>query len=239
MKEQYQILAEIHKMEDKFYRLHNELERIPQEIKKIEAQLKAKEDEFKKLKGGFEENEKKQRSAELDLKEREELLKKAEAKMMDVKNNEEYQAAMKENEAQKKEKAKFEETVLSLIGKVEQERNLVKAAEQEFAEAKKKLAEEKSILEEERKKLAIHYEELGTKKNSSRSLLQPDIATVYDRISRKGTDPAIAMVEAGTCQNCNVRIQPQAYNEMLGYKKLHRCTSCGRILIHQRRSENT
>jgi uncharacterized protein len=238
MKDQYQVLSEIKKIEDKYYRLHWELERIPEEIAKINARLKEKEDEFKKIKSGFDDYEKKQRTAEMDLREREEALKKAESKMMEVKTNEEYQAALKENETQKKEKAKFEETVLLLISKVEEQRALLKESEKNFLELQKSLNDEKAVLEEERKKLAIHYEELCTKKNSSASLLKPEIATIYERIARRGEGPAIAFAQGGLCGSCSMKILPQRYNEMLGFKSLHRCGHCGRLLIIEPQTES-
>jgi uncharacterized protein len=231
MKEHFRILAELKKVDDKVIRLQTELERLPKELKSLDDKLSHEKEQFTSIKSTCDELEKKQRRAEGDLKEKEEYLRKAEGKMMEVKTNEEYQAALKENETHKQDKGKLEEVVLQVISQLELQRTTLKEAEDKFKAAEKSILEERKVLEEERKKLATHYEELLAKQSSVKQGLPPHILVVYNRLNGRMKGGVIASAEGGMCRGCNMRVQPQLYNEMLGFKAIHRCGSCGRILV--------
>ena len=232
MKAQYGILHELKKLDDKILRLQADITRIPDEIQRLDASLSTHREEFQTAKSGFEASEKNLRKAELDLKEKESALQKAESKMMEVKTNEEYQAAMRENEGTKKEKGTLEETVMRLMSELDGQRGSIKEAEKVFKEHEAKLNEEKKTLESERQKLVKQLEELTQKKAESVKQLSPEIGSIYTRVSTRGRGgAAVVVVENGMCPGCNMRVQPQLFNEVLGFKALHRCQNCGRILI--------
>ena len=76
MKAQYRILGKLKKLDEKLYRIQTELERIPEEVKKLEAKLSLHREEFNLQKANFDNNEKLLRKAELDLREKEDFIKK-------------------------------------------------------------------------------------------------------------------------------------------------------------------
>lgn len=231
MKAQYQILAEVKRFDEKIARIDSELERIPQDIRKMEHELKSNGEEQQKCKGQLDDSEKKLRKAELDLKEREEKLRKAEEKLMEVRTNEEYQAALKENQTHKEEKSEFEDSVLSLLTQVEEQRRKFKEIEREFQKSEGSIKEGIFSLEAERKKLLERREEDLKRKQAIAAQLAPEVAALYQRVSSRMSGIAVVIVENGMCVGCNMTIRPQLYNEIIGYKALHRCPTCGRILI--------
>jgi uncharacterized protein len=231
MKVQYQILAELRRIDEKIARLHLELERIPEESGKLSQALSQKRDEFQKIKSTVEDNEKKLRKAESDLKEREDKLDKAAGKMMEVKTNEEYQAAMKENQQQKDAKSGFEDQVLKLLNEVEEQKRKLKETEATFKGYETTVNADLKRLEEERARiLKILEEQMGTRSSISAGLA-PDAKAIYQRVTSRSKGVAVVFVENGMCMGCHMKMRPQLYNEILGYKMIHRCPSCGRILI--------
>jgi predicted nucleic acid-binding Zn-ribbon protein len=227
---QYQILAEIKRVDEKVARLHAEAEHIPIELGKLEAELKARHDELDKIKSQFELSEKNLRKYETDLRVKEDNLRKAEGKMMEVKTNEEYQAAMKENDVQKNEKGVLEEQVIKFITEVEEQRKQVKELDQNFKTYEAAVNSDKQKLEKERAYAMNLIREQEEARTHVMSQLDREIASLYHRISTRTRGPIVA-VENGMCLGCNMKIRPQLYNEVIGYKVLHRCPSCGRILI--------
>lgn len=231
MKTQFKILGKLKRLDEKLYRLKTELERIPEEVKKLEAKLAQHREDFNLHKANFDTNEKTLRKAEIDLKEKEDFIKKAESKMMECKTNEQYQAAQKEIEGFKAEKAKLEEIVLTCMNGMEGHRSNLKTAEEKFKEQEGVCNTEKKEYDEVRQKLLRSYEEQGQQKEGIVSQLSPDVSAVYRRAFTNTKGVAICLAENTSCTGCNMKIRPQLFNEILGAKAIHRCPNCGRILI--------
>lgn len=232
IKLQYTILSELKRLDDKVSRLQRDLDSIPAEITQLEAALATRKAEYDKVKALVDAHEKNVRKVEGDLREKEDQLKKAESKMMEVKTNEEYQAAQKENDGSKKDKGILEEKLLKLISEFEEHKAKLKEADATYKEYETKAKSEQKVLEEARKKVAADYEQLVGKRSSITGQLTPDISVLYTRImGRTKGRGAIALVDNGLCLACNMRVRPQLYNEVLGCKAVHQCSSCGRLLI--------
>ncbi len=231
MKTQYRVLGKLKRLDEKLYRLQTELERIPEEIKKLEAKLVQHKEEFGLHKNNFETTEKTLRKAELDLKEKEDFIQKSEGKMMECKTNEEYQAAQKEIEGFKTEKNKLEEIALTMMNGIEGHRTLLKNAEAMFKEQESFTNKEKKEYEEASQKLLKSYEEQGQQKEGIVSQLSPETSSLYRKVFALTKGIAICLTENSGCLGCNMKIRPQLFNEILGGKAIHRCPSCGRILI--------
>jgi len=231
MKAQYQVLADLRRIDEKVSRLRADVERIPAEIAKLNEALGKRKGEYDKAITACDALEKKLRDSESNLKDREDKLHKAEGKMMEVKTNEEYQAAIRENDAQKNEKSGLEEQAIKLLSEVEEQKKQLKEVEKGFRSYETIVNGDTAKLEEERARILRLLEEQIEKRNSTASQLSPDVALVYHRIASRISGVAVVPVENGMCSGCNMKMRPQLYNEILGFKTIHRCPSCGRILI--------
>jgi len=231
MKNQYEILAQLKRVDEKVARLQNEADRIPEEIAKLEKILAGRKAEFSTAKNTFDTQEKTLRKAESDLKDKEEGLRKAEGKMMEVKTNEEYQAALKENQGQKGEKGKLEETVLSNMGQMEEHRVRFKEAEKVLKAYETTFNADKATLDTDRQKVVNQIEQQIQLRNQLASQLSPEVSTIYQRVVSRTKGVSIVSAENGMCQGCNRMIQPQLYNEILGKKTVHKCQNCAKILL--------
>jgi predicted nucleic acid-binding Zn-ribbon protein len=231
MKAQYLVLTDLKRTDEKIFRLKNELDQIPLDLKNLDEEIEKSLQVFQVVKGQHDDLEKSVRKAESDLKEKEDFLRKAESKMMEVKTNEEYQAALKENETHKTEKGSLEEKVLTLITELEGFKSKLKEAETAHKERTAEFTGQKNRLQEEGKSIQKSYEELLEKRKSIVSQLSSDIKSLYEKAYNTIKGVVIAKVDKGMCCSCHVRVRPQLYNEVLGFKAFHRCPSCSRILI--------
>lgn len=231
MKAIYLLLNDLKRVDEKVQRLKNELEEIPREISGIEQEIEKSLAAFSKVKQQQEEMTQKARKAEQELKEKEDFLRKAESKMMEVKTNEEYQAAQKENDTHRTEKEKLEEQLLGLMSESESFKTMVLAAEKAHLEKEKDLNQKKEILQGEGKSLLKAFEELLEKRKGEIERLDPSTRAVYEKACAAVKGVAIAKIDRGLCCSCNVKIRPQLYNEVLGFKAIHRCPNCNRLLV--------
>jgi len=231
MKALYLILNDLKRMDEKVFRLRQELDQIPIDLAALDAEIGKSLAGFQAVKNQHDDLEKTLRKAESDLREKEDFLRKAESKMMEVKTNEEYKAAQKENEAHKNEKEQLEEKVLGLLADLEGSKKTVKEADAVHKNRAAELTESKNKLQEEGKSIQRSYEELLEKRKGVLSQLDPNTKTLYEKASQAVKGVPISKIDRGMCCSCNVRIRPQLYNEVLGFKAVHRCPSCNRILV--------
>ena len=227
---QYETLAELRRTDEKVVRLLRGLEEIPIELAKLDQALALRRKTFDSAKAVLEAAEKRLRSLEGDLKERDAQIEKAAAKMMEVKTNQEYQAALKENEGRKAEKTKVEEEMLKFSTEADAARATVKEHEADFKAYDHSLKGDRERLQEEATKLQSQLDEQIEKRGSSTAKLEPTILSIYRRVASSGAI-AVAFIDNYVCQGCRTKVRPQLYNEILGLKAVHRCPSCGRLLI--------
>ncbi len=231
MKAVYLTLNDLKRTDEKIFRLRNELDQIPLELSELDGQIAKSLDTYHQVKTQFETLEKSVRKAESDLKEKEDFLRKAESKMMEVKTNEEYQAAQKENETHLQAKVQLEESVLSLMTQLDEFKIALKDSESQYKKKAEELNQAKTKLQEEGKSIQKSYEDLLQKRISFVSKLEPEIQGLYERSRAAVKGVPIALVESGLCSGCHVKVRPQLFNEVLGFKAVHRCPNCSRILL--------
>jgi predicted nucleic acid-binding Zn-ribbon protein len=227
---QYETLAELRRTDEKILRLKRGLEEVPKDLAKLDQTLTDRRKSFDTAKSALEAIEKKLRSLELDIKERDAGIEKAASKMMEVKTNQEYQAALKENEERKNEKTKVEEEVLKLVTEAEAARKTMKEQEAEFKAFEATVNLDKSRLQEDAARMKGLLDEQIQRRELSTSKLDASVASVYARVASSGAI-AVAVCDNYVCQGCRTKVRPQLYNEILGLKAVHRCPSCGRLLI--------
>jgi len=231
MKAQYSILADLRKIDEKIFRLQDQIEKIPDETGKLNQALQTKRDEYDKAKQLFDASEKKLRKSEQDLKEREDKLHKAEDKMMEVKTNEEYQAAIRENQNQKSDKSGVEDQALTLMSEVDQQRQLLKEVEKTFKAYEEGIKKDLAKIDNDRAGIAKTLEEQLSHRHAAAGQLNPEVSSIYLRVAARTKGVGIVYAENGMCLGCHMKVRPQLYNEILGFKAVHRCPTCGRILI--------
>lgn len=231
MKAVYLTLNELKRTDEKIFRLKNELDKIPVDLAELDGQIAKSLETYHQVKTEFETLEKSVRKAESDLKEKEDFLRKAESKMMEVKTNEEYQAAQRENETHLQAKVQLEESVLSLLNQLDEFKVTLKEAESHHKKKAEELNQAKSKLQEEGRSIQKSYEEILEKRTGVVSKLAPEIQGLYEKSRASVKGVPIALVEGGLCSGCHVKVRPQLFNEVLGFKAVHRCPSCSRILL--------
>lgn len=231
IKAQTQVLFELKKIEEKVGRLQLEMDRFPAETQRLNQALNRKQEEVDGHKTFVETAEKTLRKSEQDLREIEDKMRKAEDKMRDVKTNEEFQAAIKETDSQKRDKATLEELVLKMMGELDNKRKELKEMEKGFKTFSEAMDRDLKKIDEERAAVGRQLEEHLATRNEKSAALSGDIAGLFKRVTGRTRGAAVVTAENGLCHGCNMRIRPQIYNEVLGYKAIHPCPNCGRIIV--------
>lgn len=227
------------------------LKAIPGQIKALEARLAQAKAALDRAKAQMDSLQRLRRDKEQELDDLTYNLKKRQARLFEVKTNEEYTAVLKEIEVHKQKISTLEEEILILFDKLEEAARAVKATEEEFKQEEGAFQKAKAAKEAE---LASLGEELTTLKRARQTKareVEAPLLQTYTRLlkSRGGLAVAEVRVErrrikalgsseereetVASCGGCYVALTPQAYNEVRRNEKLLTCENCQRILYYK------
>ena len=181
----------------------------------------------------IEELEKERRTLEDEMADKIAHVKERQSKMMQVQTSREQTALLKEIEDAKKNVKENEEKIVTIMEQVE---NLTT----DTTEEKNILKTEKSLVNEEKKKVKTVIDELSKGKKTKKNKRDKQAGAVngsmiqkYEILRERRNGLAIVNVLDGVCQGCFMNLPPQKYNMLLRGDQVLECPSCQRLIYHQ------
>ena len=222
-------LIDLQKLDVAIAKLDAEVRAIPKAIDALEGRLAKARDALDRARAQADQLHKNRRAKERELDEIAQGAKKKQARLFEIKTNEEYSAVLKEIEALKVKSSKLETEILEQMEEADATTKTVAEAEQVFTAAQLDLQKERH---EKEAQLAALQEELAgfqaTRKGQA-GRLDRELLRVYTRLM-KSRDLAVVVVSDGSCQGCGMTLTPQTYNEVKRNDRMFTCPSCNRIL---------
>jgi predicted nucleic acid-binding Zn-ribbon protein len=230
IKEEIKKLAQLQGLDTEIFDLRSKKEAIPLQVKEMDESLESKqsgaknaEEELKKIQ--LTKNEK-----EMDMQAKEELIKKHESELYQIKNNKEYKALQQEIDSIKADVSLLEEDLINLFDEIEKVQARCEGEKKIFEEEKQNVEKEKQNMKAEEKALAERLNELNAKRGEFVKTIDPGILGQYERILENRGRIALARIDGEFCSECNIHLRPQTLNEVKLKKQVVCCESCARIL---------
>jgi hypothetical protein len=159
-----------------------------------------------------------------------EKIKRAEARMFEVKTNKEYQALLSEIDALKEANSRMEEEILQVMDEIDELKKDLSKREKEVGVTLDKIEGERKRLQEK----MVHEEKAWKEQIERREVLAKQIESklfkLYNTLKEKRQGVAVVSVKNETCQGCFVNVPPQMFIEVQKNNTLIRCPNCNRIL---------
>jgi len=206
----------------------------PGRIEQIEARFRERNAEYVAVRERYEalQSDQRLRSGALDL--LEDHRAKYMNDLMQVKNQREYAAMLKEIDAVKSQISENEEAVLKDLEEIG-------TIEGELATHEEHIREERVLVERESAQVQTEAEQalaaiaaLEQERSRLEAELPLSLVQAVRRLESGRGGVFLAKVVDGVCQSCFVRVRPQVYQEIKLGARLHSCSSCQRLLHHDR-----
>ncbi len=224
-------LLELQRLDTTIARLETESQAIPQAVQALEARLTTARTGLDAAKHRAEQLQKDRRAKERELDDALLNMKKKQARLFEIKTNEEYSAVLKEIESLKEKSSRFEEEVLDLLERGDVAAKAVADAEKEFKAAEAACQRERAEKEAQLATLQRELAQLREARKAQASRLERGLLQQYVRLA-KTRGEAVVAVKDGSCSGCGIALTPQTYNEVRRNDRMFTCTSCNRILYH-------
>ena len=231
MREQLERLVALQTVDLKIQEMERVKGEIPQRIASLEGDFRKEEEKTLGERTELERLQKQRRQKEKDLEEEVERVKKAEARVFEIKTNKEYQAVLKEIENAKKLNRQREEEILGVLERIEEMQKQLGKGEKNLETKRKEVQQQVAELELQAASFADEMAGEVQQRERREKEISPDLLSKYRRLLEKRQGVAVAKVQNGVCHACNMNLRPQLYIELQKQESLIICPNCSRILF--------
>ena len=224
-------LRALQRVDDEINDIQCEIESAPAEVQKLEKGFAALDSQREWIKDKIKHLQDQQRRLNYDIKDEEARLSNSRNKLMQVQNDNEYQAVMREIDIMKRQNTTRQEELSALRDElIKQEENLA-AQEKDWEAARISLEAQQSGLEERLAGCRATLEDLSARRISVGSAIEPPILKRYEFIRNRLRHPVIVPVDNGVCSGCHMMLPPQSFIELQRGTSILSCPSCQRMIF--------
>jgi predicted nucleic acid-binding Zn-ribbon protein len=210
--------------------IQKDIDSVPPRIAAVQADLANEKKRMDAAKAKTIDLEKKKKSKELDVAQKEEAARKHTGQLNELKSNEAYKAMQIEIEKEKAAAGDIETEVLVIMEEIDKS----KAEEKVLAAELKKIEDfSKTDLEKLEAELSHAKGRFAGAKAERDAASEPvpaDLMKVFNHLRSRGKPDAVVPVIDGHCGSCQMTLSPALIAEVAKLKSLAVCESCQRIL---------
>ena len=224
-------LYEIQKLDIEIDGLKENLESVPKRIEQLTLDLEKHKSSIEREKNNISELNAKKKESSKRLENIITGLKKNLNKGKSVTTGREGEALLNEKTHLEKDKAMYEDRLQELDDSIKKGKlnlsnledslgDVIKSTEEDiklYNKKKKELTKEIEILDDKKKRIAVHIEDTTLIKK-------------YERIRLNRDGIGMVMIDKPICGGCFVKLPYQLYNDVKLNEEIHYCEICGRIL---------
>lgn len=208
-------------------------EELPRRLEGMHASMREAEVQVAACKARLEENQKKQKGREMEIKTNQQTIDKYQAQLATIKTNKEYRALYSEINHLKEKNSHIDEEILVLMEDETARKEDLRLAEEEQKKARADLSANEDVLRKEISAVDIEIDQLKAQRNDiAKELPKPLVSKYVQLITHKNRRAVQAMID-GSCTGCGFRARPQVQIDVRSRGKIIYCENCGRILYEK------
>lgn len=205
----------------------------PESFAAIDSEYQAANEEMTRLQQQIDTLAKERRRVEGELSDQQELLKKYQGQLMQVKNQQQYAAAWKEIDAARKHVKELEESDLKNMGEAEGLQTQLDQRSAGHADLQSRYDTAHAEWQHSLADLKKEAEDLRKRAEAVEASLPDRLKNEFYRIYKQRQQIAVARVINDTCSSCRTRVRP-ALSQRLKRGELLSCEGCHRMLYWEK-----
>ena len=233
MKEKLLLLIKLQDCDSQLVKLSAKKKILPENIEKLDKDFILFKEGIEKNKIKYDELKSRHTENENKIKKVNEGIVKTKERMLEVKNNKEYQAMLKEIEIAESSRGEIETQIISLLDELDKLSVLVKKDEEILKQSRGKYEQEKKAMEDDLNAVDTDVANWEQKRIDLQKDVPDELLVRYERIKKRNKGVGVTSVWKSVCNGCHMNIPPQLYNELQRSDDLLSCPNCNRIMYFQ------
>ncbi len=230
MQNQLEILIQMQQIDDIIGQKDVVKNTLPNQLNELKHQVELTEKELAKINKELEDNLKKQKDKELEIKTNKDNIRKYEMQLDGIKNNKEYKALNSQISNLKDKTGTFESELIVIMDDESGIKEKKNTAESNKAQALKALSENENRLKEEIIIVDNEIVELKAQRNKIAEQIPMSMIKKYAQLIKNKNRKAVVFCNGTSCGGCGFHIRPQLLIDIRQTDKINYCENCGRIL---------
>jgi predicted nucleic acid-binding Zn-ribbon protein len=233
LKENLLLLIKLQDCDSHLVKLSAKKKTLPGNIEKLDKEFGLFKEGIEKNKVKYDELKSRHSENESKIKKINEGIVKTKERMLEVKNNKEYQAMLKEIEIAESSRSEIENQIISLLEELDKLSVLVKKDEEILKQDRNKYEQEKKAIEDDLNAVDADVANWEQKRIDLQKNVPDDLLATYERVKKRNKGVGVTSVWKSVCNGCHMNIPPQLYNELQKSDELISCPNCSRIMYYQ------
>ena len=238
MKEKLSLLISLQECDSQLVKLSSKKIKLPEKICKMEEDFQIYKENVEQNKRKYDELKAQRAECESTVKKLSEGMIKTKERLLEVKNNKEYQAMLKEIETSEKTRGDIESRIIALMEEMDKLSVLVKKDEETLKQAENNHEKEKKIIEDDLSAVDADTLTWTEKRSVLQKSIPADLLAQYERVKKRNNGVGVIAVWKAVCNGCHMNIPPQLYNELQRSNDLLSCPNCNRIMYFQNQEKS-
>jgi predicted nucleic acid-binding Zn-ribbon protein len=205
----------------------------PESFAVVDREYQGVNEEVTRLQQQLETLGKERRRVDGELSDQQEMLKKYQGQLMQVKNQQQYAAAWKEIDATRKHVKELEDSVLKNMTEADALQQQLDGRSDGHAALQARYDAAHAEWQHSLSDLRKESEQLRAKATQIESTIPPRLKDEFHKIFRQRQGVSVSRVAVDTCSSCRTRVRP-AIAQQLKRGELVHCEGCHRILYLER-----
>ena len=205
----------------------------PESFAAVDREYQAAHEEMTRLQGQLDTLGKERRKVDGELADQQEVLKKYQGTLMQVKNQQQYAAAWKEIDAARKHVKELEDSVLKNMTEADGLQSQLDERRGAHDELQSRYDAAHADWQHSLGDLRGEAEKLRAQATAIEATIPPRLLAEFQKIYRQRQQIAVTRVNGDTCSTCRNRVRPQVAQQLKRGELVH-CEGCHRILYVER-----
>ncbi|PKN52096.1 MAG: hypothetical protein CVU55_08550 [Deltaproteobacteria bacterium HGW-Deltaproteobacteria-13] len=233
MKEKLLLLIKLQDCDSQLVKLSAKKKILPGNIEKLDKEFCSFKEGIEKNKAKYDELKARHTENESKIKKVNEGIVKTKERMLEVKNNKEYQAMLKEIETAESSRGEIETQIISLLEELDKLSVLVKKDDEILKQGRDKYEQEKKAIEDDLNAVDADVADWEKKRLDLQKNVPEDLLVTYEKVKKRNKGVGVTSVWKAVCNGCHMNIPAQLYNELQRSDDLLSCPNCNRIMYYQ------
>jgi predicted nucleic acid-binding Zn-ribbon protein len=233
LKENLLLLIKLQECDSQLVKLSAKKKKLPENIDKLDKEFSSFKEGIEKNKKKYDELKSRHMESENKVKKLNEGVVKTKTRLLEVKNNKEYQAMLKEIEIAESSRGDIETEIISILEELDKLSVLVKKDEETLKQNRNKYEQERKIIEDDLNSIDADAVDWEKKRIDLQKNVSDDLLARYEKIRNRNKGVGVISVCKAVCNGCHMNIPPQLYNELQKSNELLSCPNCNRIMYFQ------